>query len=388
MNPVFCIFIDGLKPESLEYMSFLNTFYKKRIKTELIGYSNTCHASIYSGVYPNKHHLQFIWKYSPKTSPFNVLKKIKIHHLPHNLVSKFFFYRIALLLRGIPFNLFFSGLSRQPIDNWSNFDFEEVKFWGEPASYLGGYPTFFKILKNNGYPYEIVGMNYTAHKSLRKIIKHKIKKTTLLTYYFIGDIDPLSDKYGQDSYIVKKRLKEIDDMIQIKYKDYKKMFDDFDFIVFSDHGHMKVKKHVDLYSVFNTNNKNLNDYIHFIDAIQLRIWYRNNNEKNEVMNIIEKMKDIGYIITTDIMKEYHSEVPDNRYGDLIFYIDYPYISNTTPVVSMHGYSPEYPGSDGVFIANKKMVDKSYVILEDIAPTILTSLNIVVPKYMDGKSLWQ
>jgi len=64
MIPVLTVFVDGLKPESLEYMEFLDTFENKmRIRPEL-GYSNSCHASMYTGVHPNKHLKWFIWKYS------------------------------------------------------------------------------------------------------------------------------------------------------------------------------------------------------------------------------------------------------------------------------------------------------------------------------------
>jgi len=51
------VFIDGLKPDSIEYMPFLNSIgHKARIETQL-GYSVTCHANIYTGVWPDKHRL-------------------------------------------------------------------------------------------------------------------------------------------------------------------------------------------------------------------------------------------------------------------------------------------------------------------------------------------
>ena len=74
---VLTVFIDGLKPESVEeYMPFLNTFGKRRVETDL-GYSVTCHATMYSGVYPNKHLRWFLWKYSPETSPFKWIRRFK-----------------------------------------------------------------------------------------------------------------------------------------------------------------------------------------------------------------------------------------------------------------------------------------------------------------------
>ena len=66
MKPVLTVFIDGLKPENIEHMPFLNSFSnKKKIKTEF-GYSPTCYASMFTGVKPNKHLVWFTWKWKHK----------------------------------------------------------------------------------------------------------------------------------------------------------------------------------------------------------------------------------------------------------------------------------------------------------------------------------
>ena len=85
MKHLLTVFIDGLKPESLEHMPFVNSLSsKRRIRTEL-GYSSTCYASMFSGVHPNKHLRWFFWKYSPETSPCKWVRKFKIDKLPHKL---------------------------------------------------------------------------------------------------------------------------------------------------------------------------------------------------------------------------------------------------------------------------------------------------------------
>ena len=392
MKPLLIVFIDGLKPESVEYMDFLKTFNVRRIKTELINYSPTCHASMYTGVYPNKHLQLFIWKFSPNTSPFKILKKLKLHKIPHNIYTKFFIYAALLRIKyNIPYTLMFSGLSKQPISNWLNFDFDVVKSWTEPDPFVGKYPIVFKILKDNNINYEIVGMQPKGAKSSESVQAHKPKKIKPVTYYYIGDMDPLSDKYGQDSKEAKVRLNEIDKILEEKYKLFEKEFKDFYFMLFSDHGHIKVEERIDLYSFFKVNGKDLNSYIHFVDALHLRFWFRNEKEKDEVTKILAKLESegVGYILTDEIMKKYHSEMPDNRYGDLIFYIDVPYISKTCPVNSMHGYSPEYPDSDGVFVTNREITTThTHIKLQDIAPSILHTLNIEIPEYMDGSVVWK
>ncbi|HID41958.1 MAG TPA: hypothetical protein EYP33_07415, partial [Pyrodictium sp.] len=195
MIPELAVFIDGLKPESVEYMEFLNTLNLKRIKTELINYSNTCHASIYTGVYPNKHKIQFIWKYSPNTSPFKFLRKFKIHKIPcSKTILKLIYHSITHLkggknVYGAPY------LLNIPVDKWSLFDFDVVKHWGKPNTFLGEYPTIFGILERNNVDYSVIW----ALKNSISIIKKSFSQLGALNYIFIGELDPLSHKFGQNS---------------------------------------------------------------------------------------------------------------------------------------------------------------------------------------------
>ena len=92
-------------------------------------------------------------------------------------------------------------------------------------------------------------------------------------------------------------------------------------------------------------------------------------------------------------------MPDNRYGDLIFYLDTPYIfdhgklvvmgkqRNVSPV-SMHGYLPDHSESDGVFISNKEVINETHIKLEDITPTILDVFDVKKSDYMDGTIVWK
>jgi hypothetical protein len=83
-------------------------------------------------------------------------------------------------------------------------------------------------------------------------------------------------------------------------------------------------------------------------------------------------------------------MPDNRYGDLVFYLDAPAIFAKTiwgfgrKQKSMHGYLPENPGSDGVFLSNRRLVKGTHVELVDVLPTLLNSLSLPVPSYVDGR----
>lgn len=397
MTHMLTVFIDGLKPESIEYMPFLNTFSeKKRVKTEL-GYSITCHASMYSGVHPNKHLRWFIWLYSPDTSPFKWTKTLRINKLPDNIYIKYGCYKLSRIFNNNTAFFGISFLAYTPLKYWSYFDVSEKKFWSEPG-FLEKYPTIFDILRANKVPYDIIGMVREHADESSKIVEQYIpNKIKPWTYLFIGDVDPLSHKYGQDSIQMRNRLREIDAIIEEKYKFFDRELDDFYFMLFSDHGHIKVEGKVNLKSIFRARDKRLDDYIHFIDANYARFWFRNEKEREEVSKILAEVEE-GFILTEGHLRKYHVNMPDNRYGDLIFYLNAPYVFDKGTIyvmgkqrsssdVSMHGYLPDHPGYDGVFISNKRIKNVSYVQLVDILPSILEGLGLKIPDYVDEKNIW-
>lgn len=393
------IFIDGLKPESVEHMPFLDKMItKKRIKTDL-GYSVTCHASMYTGVHPNKHLRWFLWKYSPSTSPSKWIHQLKIDLLPQNFYTKYGWYKLVRFFDRNTSYYKLPLLWHLPIKCWHYLDMTEKKFWGEPG-FIDEYPTIFDMLSQHKIQYETVGFVKEGLETSSKIIeKHRFDKIKPWTFFFIGDVDPLSHRYGQDSSIMIEKLKEIDAILEKKYLEFEgEVGLDFCFMLFSDHGHIKINKKIRLETHFEESGESLDDYIHFIDANYARFWFRDADESDKVSKILSELNDIGFVLTDKHLKKYNINMPDNRYGDLIYYLDAPYSfdhsvtvagkKRGSGTVSGHGYLPDHPDSDGIFISNMDIPEKTYVSLVDILPSILKQLNIPIPSYIDGESLWK
>ena len=403
MKPMLTAFIDGLKPESTQYMSFLNSLPTKRRITTDLGYSLTCHASMYSGLYPNKHLHWFIWKYSPATSPFKWLRKTGLERLPDNIYFKYACWRLSRILfnRGNTAAFSLPFLWYMPLRHWAYFDVAEKRFWSD-SGFLESYPTIFELLKANHLPYDIVGMKreHLSHGS-RIVAEHHFDRIKPWTYLFIGEIDPLSHEYGQDSSQTIEKLREIDHILEKVHRLFERKLDDFYFLCFSDHGHIVVKGKIDLEAIFKAQGRRLGDYIYFIDSNYARFWFRGEGERKEVSQVLSVLSEKGFILTDELMERFKVNMPDNRYGDMIFYLDAPYIFNQGNVyimgrertdlgkyISMHGFSPDHPDSDGVFISNKEVMDESHVKLQDIMPSILDVLDINIPDCIDGRVFWK
>ena len=392
MRKVLTIFLDGLRFDSLQYMPFVNSFkHKARLKTQL-GYSVTCHGSMYTGVYPDKHGLFFIWKKSLQTSPFkivNCFKKMRIFDfLPFKLILHKF---VSLINKG---NTSFFGIPRivhLPIRYWCNLDVAEKKLWNEDG-YIGKYLTIFEILRKNRVKHDVVGMDKSAKEESQIIARYRFHDISAWTYLFMGDVDHFSHRVGQHSPAGIKKLKELDELIRSKYTEYSNCCrEDFDFILFSDHGHIPVEKKVDVYQVLKKRGIDLNCYFHITDVNFLRIWVEREDDKKMFENVLVK-EFSGMIMTDGLLKKYRLPINREENGNIIFYLDTPYVFSKTiwgysqKLNSMHGYLPEHSQSDGVFLSNRK-IEKEEVSLVDILPSHLSLLKVEIPNCIEGESVW-
>ena len=391
MKPVLTVFMDGLRPDSLNYMPFLNSFpVKKRLRT-ILGYSITCHASMYTGVYPNKHLLWFTWLYNPQTSPFKFVKPFKNLSVLNLLPFKIALVKLANLRAnntsyfGIPY------IVSLPVKFWPYIDVAEKKLWNEPG-YLQTYPTIFDILRKENLDFEIIGMDKSVRDESVIIDRYKFKEVKPWMYLFMGDVDHFSHQYGQHSQEGIKRLRALDKLLERKLREYEKIAGDFHFILFSDHGHIMVRNRIDPYEFFEKRGVKLQNFLHVVDANFIRFWFH-----EEKPTVVERIKTIlgelpGYILSEDLMVKYKVNMPDNRYGDLIFYLDAPNVFSRTMwgysrrKISNHGYSPDLPESDGVFVSNFLVAERNYVELVDILPLHLKLLKLEIPSYIDGYPL--
>lgn len=392
MRPVLTFFFDALKPSSLHHMPFLNSLpHQRRMRTEL-GYSVTCHPSMYSGVHPDKHLQWFVWKYDPETSPFGWARVFKYLGLLDNLPARYFLKKYTRLFRepntswfGVPL------LVNLPLRYWPYFTVTEDRAWDEPA-YLKEYPTAFDVLRGHNVKFEVIGMKKGAGDEFAQIARHTLGEIQPWTYFFFASLDSYSHKYGQHSPETVARMGELDRLARAQYDAYRRRVPDFDVFVFSDHGHTMIQKRVDIHGHFRRYSHNLHEFLNLIEANYARFWFRNDEEREIVEHILSTIEG-GFVLTEEHYQRYHLEMPDNRFGDLIFYLDAPAVFSKTiwgfsrTQNSMHGYLPEYPDSDGVFLSNRRLTEASHVELVDILPTLLASLDLPVPDYVDGRVLW-
>jgi predicted AlkP superfamily pyrophosphatase or phosphodiesterase len=395
-KPLLLVFIDGLKPTSINKMPFLSTFKNRsRIKTDF-GYSITCHATMYSGRYPENHKMWFLWKYSPLTSPYKWLSNFKILFWFDTLITRIIIGKLTKMFVNYTSHSGLSIMKKSTLKNWPFFDMAEKKSWDE-AGYLDNIPTLFDILRQEGITWKIVGFDNSRHggSRLKHIKAHEPENNfDQLTYLFIGAVDGVTHQFSQESPEAEQVLLDVD-------KELERIFTIIQkqngvppyFICFSDHGQKRITSSFDIYEHFEQSSQNLNDFIHIIDTNFARFWFRDMEEERIVKQIMSNAPS-GFFLSDQEYEKYHIKMPDNAYGDAIYYLESPYKFKKTvwgygyKTISVHGYLPDDTEMDGVFITNETIRKEGYIDLVDILPSILELLHINSDYRFDGISVWK
>lgn len=391
MKKLLSVFIDGLKPDSIEYMPFLNSFsHKARIETQL-GYSVTCHANIYTGVWPDKHNLWLFWRKASRKSPLAKVKYAKYLPFCNSLPVKLLLHKYATV--STRYTSFFSlpRIVHLPVQYWNCLDVDEKKMPSEEG-YINKYPTLFDILRKENATFEVVGMVRSQPEQSAMVEKHTFSPRTQWTYLFMGEVDHFSHLYRQDSKEAIVRLRLLDRLLERKFSEYRKCVSDFDFVLFSDHGHIPVGARIDVYALMRKGGVDLNKFFHIVDTNYLRIWLENGSDRHLLEKILVENLP-GFLFTPELFQQYHLPCDRDIIGDITFYLDAPCIFPRTiwgysrGINSMHGYLPGYPDSDGVLISNRP-IKSDRLCLIDIMPSHLQLMGMQIPTHVQGESIWQ
>jgi len=395
-KPVLSIFADGVRFDSLQYMPFLKSLVSKPLET-VLGYSITCHPSMYTGVYPDKHKIAFHWvKGKKKNGPYTFLSYFPnffpFSNAYFQALASHYYAKLFLKKKASPF-MGYGKLLNLPMKFWNQIDINEFKYWDDDNYISEDIKTIFELVRKNNFNYHVSNM----HKpNLGKL--HAVKtvdpKNYDWVYYFIGESDHVSHEFEQHSVEGIKFLVKLDDFVKREYEKFTDTYgkDSFDLIFWSDHGHIPIKNRIDLYDLFKKNKVNLKNSFHLVDSTTARFWPKNDLEKEKIKKIMNQIPEATLVKDEDY-KKLHLAKDTNLYGKMFYYLKAETVFIYTihgfgkTTKSMHGYHPDDEGNDGLFVSNKN-INASKVTLPDVFVTTINSLGIdYKPKVkLDGKNI--
>lgn len=385
-RPVLAVFLDGLGADAVARMPFLaSQTTVRRMRTEL-GYSITCHASMYTGLRPDRHLLWFVWQRRPEASPFRWLRPFRflnaIDNLPMHVIATKITRRFVRTTSwfGIPYPV------HVPWRYIPDLDVAERKLWPEPG-YLAPATTIFDDMRAAGIPFEIVGLARGRSMGLAAIEAWTPpERPAPFTYLFAGDIDHASHAHGQDSAEVTELLLRVDRAIERQLH----ALGSPALVVWSDHGHHDVRR-LNPLTFLAEHRFDIRRWPHVIDTNFIRLWIADAGERREVVERLDAL-GIGHVLTDSELERHRVKMPDDRYGNVIFYLELPWAFSHTiwgfgrRLASAHGYLPDHPGSDAVLVSDLPAGEGPFDLV-DVAPSLLELLGLSAAPGIDGRSVW-
>ena len=390
---VLTFFMDGVKYDMMQkHMPFLSSLNVRPLLSEF-GYSCACHATMYTSKYVDEHGTWFIWK-KGENSPYKWVNKVPLLKHINFLPLKLCIGKVTNKLSG---NTSYGGvpcLVNLPLKYWGMFEPCDNVLWSD-SRWKSDIPNLFTIMRDNDIPHKIVALhkNTKANDAFDESRDLDFAKCEFV-YYFIGYTDNIMHSYGEGKES-QEYFSKVDAFIKQEYEKALKAKEDVKIIAFSDHGHIDIENpKIDINDFFD-GKKKVNDYIHLIESNYARFWFRNDAEKNEILEVAKKMTNqkLGFIIDDEIKNKYHLNLNPQEHGELVFYLAPPKeFTNTIwgfghSVVSGHGYEPTNPKHYGFFSTNEEVrEDCEFVKLVDILPTILGALNVSKQYEFNGDDL--
>jgi len=365
----------------------------------ILGYSDSIRATIFTGAYPEDHRYWMFYKFSPETSPFKGLTRLKfIENFPELIKRPM---KIAISLTYCKYLSKKFGYSNLSVQNFllntvEYFDFTLKENMLTP-NVFGDYRTIFDILSENNIKWQYINSTNPIYllrspSSQRKYLLSKIRdinEETDFIFIYLHHPDILAHRFGINSKRFKNVLKETDILVKDLYEELIRRFKEISVIIFSDHGMADAQKFINFNDIFKEKGFG-KDYLIALDSTMVRIWYL----KEKGYKIREYFENLNYgrFLSKNELKDLKIKFDNRWYFDDIYLIEPPYniYPNFTSLLkpyAMHAYHPDLESQKGIAIFyNMDVRKKNEVELVDFMPTVLDYFGISKPNNLRGESL--
>lgn len=373
-----------------------------------------CGCTHYTGCNSDKHGAVGVFVYDPKNSPFravswfapalNLIEKI----LP-DFPRKAYRFALTILIKKITGNPN-GSLFEIPLSVAKYFRPKMDKLLSEQKLAV---PTIFDILRERDVKFAWMGLTHADTKKRQaygSLYSNRdpfswINEAVLDGSYRVimcptgSEIDKIGHNIGFPSPEMDKVLRKFDDNLKTIYENLVKKHEKYMFVVMTDHGMMKIRKHVNVLEHLKKHGlKQPRDYVVFLDSVIARFWFKDDSKKEKIKNALSSL-DGGHVMSNEEIAKWHlpdiKDHPEN--GELYYLIESGnlilpnYWQRDKACWGMHGYLHRDVYEDmGLILINTHRGEIGEIQGHevDVVPTILDFLGMPIPDYIDGTSFFK
>jgi Type I phosphodiesterase / nucleotide pyrophosphatase len=358
-HPCIFVLIDALGWKFLEGKEFLSDMlpYRAPLRT-VLGFSSGAIPTILTGLPPDRSGHWNLLYYDPQGSPFRWLRHLGFlspSWLDHRITRK--------ILKEMGRHFF--GLGK-------NFDCAvdprvlHLFNWVEKGNIyerggIIGTPSIFDELERYHVSYRAYSYHHwTDGQILERAERDLTRSASDFFFVYLSELDQLLHDQWAHPEPVEKRLEWYAARLRRLFEVAKHRDPETTLAVFSDHGMTPVSEHHDLVADIEKLGFSMpEDYLAAYDSTMARFWLFRDPARKGICECLGELP-YGRILPEEELRELGIFFPDRRYGDVIFLLNPGgLITNSNfngpqwVPSGMHGYHPDDPYSDAVFLSNRQ-----------------------------------
>lgn len=352
------VLIDALGWKFLEGREFLSDVLPQRqpLRT-VLGFSSGAIPTLLTGTLPMQNGHWNLYYYDPQGSPFGWLRRFSF--LPDGLlnhrVTRRLLAETGRRVMGLGKNFgCYVAPSLLPYFNWV----ERRNIYEEKG--ISGAPSIFDQLSERGIPFRSYSYHHWTDAEILARSLDDLKQQAAGFYFiYLCEMDQLLHDQWEHPEQLEKQLEWYAGKLRAIFAEAFSQDADASIAIFSDHGMTPVNHHFDLVAGVNGLGFRMpSDYLSVYDSTMARFWFFNEAVRQGVQNYLGSLP-CGRVLPDDELRQLGILFPDRRYGQLIFLMNPGWLMASSNFngagwvpAGMHGYHPDDPYSDGVFLTNR------------------------------------
>ncbi len=351
------VLIDALGWKFLEGREFLTDFlpYRTPLRT-VLGFSSGAIPTILTGLLPAQNGHWNLFYYDPEGSPFRWLRYFSFlpDRLLNHRVTRKLLKEVGRQLLGMGRNFECSVSPR--LLPWFNF-VERHNIYGRGG--ITGAKSIFDQLSERGIPYRVYTYHHwTDGEILRRALQDV--KTSDATFFFVylSEMDLVLHNQWKHPKQLEQRLEWYASRLRELFESALRIDSNPRFTIISDHGMTPVRKHFDLVEAIESLRFSMpKDYLAVYDSTMARFWFFSERARRNIIELLGTL-NCGRVLSDDELRQLGILFPDRRYGEIIFLFHPGWLLSQSDFngpgwmpAGMHGYHPDDPYSDAVFLSN-------------------------------------
>lgn len=353
------VLVDALGWRIIHNREFLSDLlpYRTALRT-VLGFSSGAIPTMLTGVLPERNGHWNLFYYDPKGSPFRFLRYFRA--LPKwvldSRVSRKLLKETGRRVLGLGHN-FECCVSPSILHlfNWV----EKKNIYSQGG--ISGAPSIFDELALSGVPYRAYSYNDCSDEDiLRRATRDIVAGQVQFLFLYLSEMDMFLHMHCMDEAQLQNRLGWYNARLRTLFELALQKRPDTTIVVCSDHGMTPVRKHYDLMREVEALQLRVpSDYVAVYDSTMARFWFFSDRARNEIGSLLAR-SHCGRILPDAELQRLGVFFPDGRFGHVIFLLHPGYMLARSDFngpqwmpAGMHGYHPDDPHSDAIFLTNRQ-----------------------------------